>query len=98
MFRRQSEVLHERSGAAAPRRIEVASGLPHRPLQALTDRPSTSLDGAAASLWTAHQRRMAEATRRLRVGWPVAGLARHDPWGLRSVLVILLLLGAIDAG
>jgi len=83
---------------AARRRIEVASGLRHRPLQALGDRPSTSLDGAAASLWAAHQRRMAEAARRLRVGWPVAGLARHDPWGVRSVLVILLLLGVIDAG
>jgi uncharacterized protein (TIGR02302 family) len=83
---------------AARRRIEVASGLPHRPLQALGDRPSTSLDGAAASLWAAHQRRMAEAARRLRVGWPAAGLGRHDPWGLRSVLVILLLLGVVDAG
>lgn len=83
---------------AARRRIEVASGLRHRPLQALGDRPSTSLDGAAASLWAAHQRRMAEAARRLRVGWPMAGLARHDPWGIRSVLAILLLLGIIDAG
>lgn len=83
---------------AAQRRLERASGFRHRPLQALADRPSTALDGAAAVLWAAHQRRMAEAARRLRVGWPVAGLARHDPWGLRSVLVILLLLGVIDAG
>lgn len=85
-------------GIAARRRLETASGLPHRPLQALADRPSTPLDGAAASLWAAHQRRMAEAAHRLRVGWPAAGLARHDPWGLRSILVILLLLGFIDAG
>src|SRR4029077_17515798 len=35
---------------------------------------------------------------RLRVGWPISALARRDPWGLRSVLAILLLLGAIDAG
>jgi uncharacterized protein (TIGR02302 family) len=83
---------------AARRRIERSSGLAHRPLQALSDRPSTPLDGAAAALWAAHQRRMAEASRRLRVGWPIAGLARRDPWGLRSVLVILLLLGVIDAG
>jgi uncharacterized protein (TIGR02302 family) len=41
---------------------------------------------------------MAAAVRRLRVGWPAAGLARRDPWGLRSVLATLLLLGAIDAG
>jgi uncharacterized protein (TIGR02302 family) len=82
----------------ARRRIELASGLLHRPLEALADRPSGPLDGPAALLWTAHQRRMAEAVRRLRVGWPAAGLARRDPWGLRSVLAILLLLAVIDAG
>ncbi|HEV2303450.1 MAG TPA: TIGR02302 family protein, partial [Stellaceae bacterium] len=36
--------------------------------------------------------------RRLRIGWPAAGLAGRDPRGLRAVLAILLLLGAIDAG
>jgi uncharacterized protein (TIGR02302 family) len=83
---------------AARRRIELASGLAHRPLQALADRPSAPLDRDAAGLWAAHRRRMEEAARRLRVGWPAAGLARRDPWGVRSVLAILLLLGAIDAG
>src|SRR5947207_291026 len=83
---------------AARRRIELSSGLTHRPLQALIDRPSGHLDRAAASLWEAHRTRMEAAIRRLRIGWPVAGLARHDPWGIRSVLMILLLLGVIDAG
>ena len=83
---------------AARRRIEQASGLPHRPLQALTDRPSAPLDDSARLLWVAHQRRMAAAVRRLRIVWPIAGLARRDPWGLRSVLAILLLLAVIDAG
>ncbi|HEV2334816.1 MAG TPA: TIGR02302 family protein [Stellaceae bacterium] len=82
----------------ARRRIEAASGLPHRPLEALADRASTPLDVPGAALWAAHQRRMAAAVRRLRVGWPASGLARRDPWGVRSVLAILLLLGAIDAG
>lgn len=82
----------------ARRRIEEASGLPHRPLQALADHPSVPLDDQAAALWAAHQHRMAAAVRRLRVGWPAAGLARRDPWGVRSVLAILVLLGAIDAG
>src|SRR5882672_8171118 len=50
---------------AARRRIERSSGLAHRPLQALSDRPSVALDGAAAALWAAHQRRMAAASRRL---------------------------------
>src|SRR4051794_12065990 len=83
---------------AARRRIEQASGLPHRPLLALSDRPSAPLDESARLLWAAHQRRMAAVLRRLRVGWPIAGLARRDPWGLRSMLAILLLLAVIDAG
>ena len=82
----------------ARRRIEQNSGLPHRPLEALADRPSGPLDEAEASLWEAHRRRMTATLRRLRVGWPAAGLARRDPWGLRAVLAILLLLGFIDAG
>jgi uncharacterized protein (TIGR02302 family) len=83
---------------AARRRIEQASGLDHRPLQALMDRPSRPLDAPAARLWEAHLRHMAAAAGRLRVGFPAAGLAAHDPWGLRAMLAILLLLGAVDAG
>ena len=43
---------------SARRRIEQASGLQHRPLQALADRPSRPPDVAAARLWEAHRRRM----------------------------------------
>jgi uncharacterized protein (TIGR02302 family) len=83
---------------AARRRIEQASGLQHRPLQTLADRPSGPLDPQAAGLWQAHLRRMEAATRRLRIGIPHAGLAAHDPWGLRALLAMLLLIGAVDAG
>ena len=83
---------------AARRRIERSSGLPHRPLAALADRPSAPLDADAAALWEAHQQRMAAAARRLRIGWPVASWASRDPWGVRSILAILLLLAIIDAG
>src|SRR5260370_3611186 len=95
---RAAGVARWRDPVMARRRIEEASGLPHRPLEALADRPSAPLAGPAAMLWAAHQRRMAEAVRRLRVGWPASGLARRDRWGVRSVLAILLLLGVIDAG
>ncbi|MBV9583854.1 MAG: TIGR02302 family protein [Alphaproteobacteria bacterium] len=97
MFRRAEAPVWS-DPAAARRRIERASGLAHRPLQALLDQPSAPLDRAAAGLWAAHRHRMEAAIRRLRVGWPVAGLARHDPWGVRSVLAIVVLLGVIDAG
>jgi uncharacterized protein (TIGR02302 family) len=84
--------------AAARRHIERASGVPHRPLQALADRPGTPLEPAGVRLWETHRRRMQAAARHLRIGWPVAGFAARDPFGLRAVLAIALLLGAIDAG
>jgi len=83
---------------AARRRIEIASGLEHRPLQALADRPSAALDSQAARLWQAHRQRMEAAARRLRIGLPAAGLAAIDPLGLRALLAMLLLIGAVDAG
>jgi hypothetical protein len=84
--------------AAARRRIELESGVEHRPLQALADDPAAPLDTQSTQLWQAHRRRMEAATGRLRVGFPAAGFAGRDLWGLRVILVILLLLGTIDAG
>lgn len=83
---------------AGRRRIERASGLEHRPLQALADRPNGPLDPQAAQLWETHLRRMEAMTRRLRIGIPRAGFATRDQWGLRALLAILLLLAGIDAG
>jgi hypothetical protein len=53
---------------AARRRIERSSGLAHRPLQALSDRPSTPLDGAGGSVGrasAAHGRSVAPIARGL---------------------------------
>jgi uncharacterized protein (TIGR02302 family) len=82
----------------ARHRIEQASGLRHRPLQALADTPSGTLDSPAAALWQAHLSRMKAAARRLRIGVPRAGFAPRDPWGLRAVLTIFLLIAVVDAG
>ena len=66
-------------GARCGRRRGAASsgraGCAHRPLQALADQPSGAARRQTAALWEAHQRRMEAAVRRLRVGWPAAGLA-----------------------
>lgn len=84
---------------AALRRIELASGVPHRPLTALEDRlASEAADPGTETLWRLHRRRMAAAARRFRVGWPRAGLAALDPWGLRAVLGLLLVIGLTTAG
>lgn len=76
--------------AAADRRLEMASGLTHRPLSVLSDRPA-SQDEAGQALWQAHVARAAAQIRHLRIGWPKPGLARLDRRALRCGLVIALI-------
>jgi uncharacterized protein (TIGR02302 family) len=95
------------SGIAAPddraadRRLEVASGLSHRPLAVLTDRPSRGRlgpDTAAVALWQVHVMRAVRQVRRLRVGVPRPGLARRDPRALRAALIVALIAAFAIAG
>jgi uncharacterized protein (TIGR02302 family) len=86
---------------AADRRLELASGLSHRPLAVLTDRPSRGTRGpdtASVALWQAHVVRSVRSVRRLRVGVPRPGLARRDPRALRAALVLALVAGFAIAG
>ncbi|MGG5811317.1 DUF4175 domain-containing protein [Falsiroseomonas sp. CW058] len=82
---------------AADRRLEQASGLPHRPLAALADRPAAS-DPMALAVWEVHRARAAASIRRLRVGIPRPGLARRDPIALRAALGLSLLAALVVAG
>ncbi len=82
---------------AADRRLEQASGLTHRPLAALTDRPAGG-DPMAQALWEVHRARAASSIRRLRVGLPRPGLAKRDPIALRSALGLSLLAALVIAG
>ncbi len=83
--------------AAADRRLERASGLQHRPLAVLTDRPS-QLDPMGATLWQAHLARTIRQVRRLRVGTPHPGLPRRDRYALRAALVVALIAAFGIAG
>jgi uncharacterized protein (TIGR02302 family) len=83
----------------ARRRLETASRLAHRPLTAIDDRlVGSNDDSGTAALWRAHQERMAAAARQLKVGAPEAGLLRRDPFALRVLLLLLVLLSLVDAG
>nr|WP_304502913.1 DUF4175 family protein [Caldovatus aquaticus] len=85
--------------AQAERRLERQSGLRHRPLAALADRPAGGAgDPAALALWRAHQARAAAALRGLRVGPPRPGLAARDPRALRAALLLALLAAVAIAG
>ena len=86
---------------AADRRLELASGLSHRPLAVLTDRPArggTEADAAGVALWQAHVARAVRQVRRLRVGLPRPGLARRDPRALRAALLLALVATFAIAG
>src|SRR5262249_22547627 len=86
------------SEAAARRRIELSSGLPHRPLEALQD----SLVGGrgappATRLLGLHRQSPEARTWPRRIGLPRPNLAARDPYALRGVVVLLLAV-ALFAG
>jgi hypothetical protein len=83
---------------AAERRLERDSGLRHRPLAALADRPAAGEDPAAQALWRAHQGRAAAQVARLRVGVPRPGLPARDPVALRGALALALVSALTVAG
>ena len=82
---------------ASSRRLERDSGLAHRPLATLGDRPAAG-DAVALAIWDIHQARVAASIRGLRLRLPQAGLLARDPRGLRAALGLLLLIGWIGAG
>lgn len=81
------------SRAEAVHRIEAVSGLPHRPLTALEDKPAANLGPAATALWEAHRRRAIERLAALAPGFPRPALYRHDPWALRALVGMALFVG-----
>lgn len=82
---------------AAERRLERDSGLLHRPLATLRDRPA-SAGPQQLALWRLHQARAVAQLGRLRVRAPRPDLARHDPLALRAAAFLLLAAGLVVAG
>lgn len=72
--------------AQAIRHLEQSSGLDHRPLSSLEDRPATIADGDTKQLWRAHQRWIFAHLNKLTVAWPKLSLAAKDPHALRVLL------------
>jgi len=80
------------------RRLERASGLAHRPLAILADRPAGGGDAMAEALWRAHQARAAEAAASLKVGAPHPGLAARDRFALRAAVGLGVIAAFVAAG
>jgi uncharacterized protein (TIGR02302 family) len=78
------------------RRIERVNELQHRPLTGLADGLATSAgDPAASRLWDQYRRRLGLDIGRLRVGLPQAGFMQRDPFALRVLLGLVLLVAVV---
>ncbi|WP_122072565.1 DUF4175 domain-containing protein [Pseudophaeobacter sp. EL27] len=83
-----------------PRRAEARArldaSLPGRPVTALLDAQAIGLgDAGATALWQAHQARMARAAAEARAPAPNLRIASADPFALRYVALVALLMAVI---
>jgi uncharacterized protein (TIGR02302 family) len=80
-------------------RVERVTGIPHRPATAANDRlASAPTDPTAVALWNAHRTRLLGRLGRLRAGWPSPGVQRRDPYALRFLVLILLVVAFVYSG
>ena len=81
------------------RRLDVRSGLRHRPATAVTDRLAvTDSDSMSRALWRAHIERALRAASDLKAGWPMPQLAARDPVAMRALVVVLVVATYFSAG
>jgi uncharacterized protein (TIGR02302 family) len=78
-------------------RLDRGSGVAHRPVTALTDTMG-SQDPVAQALWAEQRARTLAALKRIRAGMPSPRLPRHDPWALRGLVAMLVVVTFIAAG
>lgn len=81
---------------AALRHLEQASGFTHQPLAAYEDVLAKGTGDRA--LWLAHQRWVSQRLKKLKLGLAAPGLAARDPYGLRAIVVLLLVIGIAGTG
>lgn len=87
--------FHRADATAARRRLERDSALAHRPLTQLQDGIAGGAgDPLAHALWRAAQERARQQLGRLRLAAPRPDIAARDPWAVRSLPVLLLVVGA----
>ena len=81
------------------RRIESVSGIPHRPATSYEDTLTASAtDPATQAIWSAHRQRMADLIKKLRPGRPEPRTYRFDPFAVRAISVLAVVLGVAFAG
>lgn len=84
---------------AAIRRLELRSGVTHRPASAYEDTLTLGADNdATAALWRAHRARLSAMLAKLRVGHPQPRADRFDPFALRGLLLLSAVVLLIVVG
>ncbi len=79
-------------------RLERENKLSHQPLQALRDEPvKSNTNHFSEAVWLLHQDRMAKVLAQTKRPWPRSTIYRKDPYSLRAVLILLLVLGSIES-
>ena len=82
----------------AIRRIEQRSGFPHRPATSYEDTLTLNHDDPSTqAIWQAHKTRLADLVGRLRVGRPAPRTDRLDPFAVRGLMLLgmMMLLGIV---
>jgi uncharacterized protein (TIGR02302 family) len=78
-------------------RLDRGTGIRHRPATALTDTLATQ-DPVALALWQVQRERTLASLKRIRAGLPSPRLAIHDPWALRALVAVLMVVTYVAAG
>jgi uncharacterized protein (TIGR02302 family) len=80
-------------------RLDLDSGLRHRPATAITDDLAvTPKDPYSLALWNAHIERALAAARSLKTGWPSPRVARWDPYAVRALVLVACVATFFAAG
>jgi len=86
------------SRAAGLARLEADSAARHQPLRVFEDRlPDDWQDPLAATLWQRHRERVLAAIGRIRLAPPRSAMPGLDPWAARALVLLLLVVGVVDA-
>jgi uncharacterized protein (TIGR02302 family) len=79
-------------------RLELDSQFANRPLTGLQDALPQGYSPAQQEWWQQHRLMLRRQLGRLRWGWPRFGFAPNDPYALRSLILLLLTIGLLQAG
>jgi uncharacterized protein (TIGR02302 family) len=85
--------------AEAVRRVESDSGFTHRPITHLTDAQASNLiDTDSVGLWKSYRQRLVASIGVPFLGLPRGTVAAKDPYGLRALVLLALVIGIFVAG